>query len=40
MIWVEREEEYFCKGDRTGGIRLNRFNKPAFARNSVERIGL
>jgi hypothetical protein len=27
VIWVEREQEYFCKGDWTGSIRLIPFDK-------------
>ena len=32
MIWVKREEEYFCNQDWTGQIRLNCFNKSAVSR--------
>src|ERR1700733_7949864 len=27
VIWVKREQEYFCEGDWTGSISLIRFNK-------------
>src|SRR5437773_184198 len=33
LIWVSREQKYFCKRDWTGQIRLNRFNKFTISRN-------
>src|SRR5213592_3492892 len=27
LIWVKREQNYFCKWEWTGQIRLNQFNK-------------
>src|SRR5437868_1264249 len=32
LIWVEREQKFFCKGDWTAGIRLIRFKKPGFSK--------
>ena len=32
LIWVRREQKYFCKWDWTGQIRLIRFNKSRFSK--------
>jgi hypothetical protein len=37
VIWVKREEEYFCKADWTTQITLIRLNNLASARTSVAR---
>src|SRR5229473_622348 len=38
VIWGVRKQEYFCKEDWTGGIRLIRFNK--FGRARKRRSGV
>jgi hypothetical protein len=35
LIWGMREENYFCKQDWTGQIRLIRLKKLGFARKSA-----
>jgi hypothetical protein len=39
LIWVRREQKYFCRQDWTASISLNRFNKIASAFSDVRAAG-
>jgi hypothetical protein len=39
VIWVKREQEYFCREDWTGSISLIPFNKSRWARRADEPSG-